>query len=85
MTWQKPSYDGGGQGIVGYDIYYNTSLGGTLHKVTIQSPEDFSKVVTGLRPATIYQFDIAAKTDAGSGPVSYPQFATTLEDGKSLK
>ena len=83
LTWKKPSYEGSGQGIVGYDIYYNTSLDGTRNKVTIQSPDDFSNVVTGLSPATIYKFDIAARTDAGSGPLSFPQFATTWEGGKS--
>ena len=84
LTWQKPSYEGSGQGIVGYDIYYNTSLDGARTKVTIQSPDDFSRVVTGLRPASIYKFDVVARTDAGSGPLSFPQFATTWEGGKLI-
>jgi hypothetical protein len=83
LSWKKPSYVGSGQGIVGYDIYYNTSLDETSNKVTIQSPDDFSKIVTGLSPATSYKFDIAARTDAGSGPLSFPQLATTWEGGKS--
>ena len=82
LTWEKPSYEGSGQGIVGYDIYYNTSMAGGSRKLTIQSPDDFSKIVTGLRPASIYKFNVAARTDAGSGPLSFPQLTTTWESGK---
>ena len=84
LTWKKPSYEGSGQGVVGYDIYYNTSLDGDRKKVAIQSPDDFSEVVTGLRPATIYKFHVAARTDAGSGPLSFPQFTTTWESGEHI-
>lgn len=84
VSWEKPSYKGSGQGIVGYDIYYNTSLEGDHKQVPIQSPDDLSKVVTGLRPATVYQFDVAARTDDGSGPLSFPKFVTTLEGGKLI-
>ena len=82
VNWKKPSYEGSDQGIVGYDVYYNTSSDGARTKVTVQSPDDLSKVVSGLRPATLYKFHVAARTDAGSGPLSFPQFATTLEGGK---
>ena len=84
VSWEKPSYEGSGQGIVGYDIYYNTSLEGGRKQVPIQSPDDLSKVVTGLSPATVYQFDVAARTDDGSGPLSFPKFATTWEGGKLI-
>lgn len=82
VTWKKPSYEGSGQGIVGYDIYYNNSLDGSGKKLTVQSPDDFVLMVTGLRAATTYKFDAAARTDVGSGPLSFPAFVTTWEGGK---
>lgn len=84
VSWAKPSYEGSGQGIVGYDIYYNTSLEAGRKQVPIQSPDDLSKVVIGLRPATVYQFEVAARTDDGSGPLSFPEFVTTWEGGKLI-
>ena len=79
VSWSKPIFNGGGQGIIGYEIYYNVS-NLVNNKVNVQSPDDYSKKVTGLTPYTTYKFTVAAKTDAGSGPISTSIFAETFED-----
>ena len=84
VSWSKPIFNGGGQGIIGYDVYYNFSSDNLDTKIDIQSPGNRKKKVTGLRPYTAYKFAVAAKTDAGSGPTSFQKVAKTFEDGRLI-
>ena len=82
VMWKIPTYVGSDQGIVGYDIYYNMSLKGPYNKIIIQSPRELQRTVSRLRPVTTYEISVAARGDAGSGPLSYPQYVTTLQSGE---
>ena len=76
-TWERPLYRG--NGIFGYEIYYNKSSKDM--DTNVAAIDTFNKNIMGLRPFTYYKIGVAAKSDKGVGPVSFSVIARTQEDG----
>jgi beta-glucosidase len=72
LTWPA-STDTGGSGLAGYDVYRD----GTL----IGSPATASSAVTGLSPATRYEFTVAARDAAGNRSARSAALAVTTAPG----
>ena len=72
LTWPA-STDAGGSGLAGYDVYRD----GTL----IGSPTAATYAVTGLSPATRYEFTVAARDAAGNRSARSAALAVTTATG----
>ncbi len=73
--WETPTNEGGSP-ITSYDLSY----GPVGESPTIISVSDLYKIVTGLRPGTRYEFQVSARSSAGSSSW-IGAFATTEEPG----
>ncbi|WP_442792046.1 glycoside hydrolase family 9 protein [Micromonospora sp. NBC_01796] len=76
LTW-NPSTDTGGSGLAGYDVYREA---GTTD-VLVGSPVAASLAVTGLTPATAYQFYVVARDGAGNRSAGSTPVAVTTGSG----
>jgi beta-glucosidase len=74
LTWPA-STDTGGSGLAGYDVYRDGTLVG--------SPGIASYPVTGLSPATRYEFAVAARDAAGNRSARSPVLAVTTAAGET--
>lgn len=80
VTWQTPRYTG--NGVIGYDVYYNKSTAATDTTISV-GDLTFGKEIKHLRPYTYYQVQVAVKSLYGlTGPKSFVKVVQTLEDGK---
>jgi endoglucanase len=73
LTWAASTDNTGGSGLAGYDVYRST---GAEALVLVGSTTSASYTLTGLTPATRYQYQVRAKDVAGnasawSSPVSF--------------
>ncbi|MCY1136935.1 glycoside hydrolase family 3 C-terminal domain-containing protein [Actinoplanes sp. Pm04-4] len=72
LSW-TPSADTGGSGLAGYDVYRDGVL--------IGSPTTATHTVTGLTPATRYEFTVAARDTAGNRSTRSAALAVTTAAG----
>ncbi|XP_048580737.1 tyrosine-protein phosphatase Lar isoform X2 [Nematostella vectensis] len=79
VTWSPPRYPG--DGIFGYDVYYNKSKQDM--DTVIGAFQMNTKEIMGLTPYTVYKVAVAAKSDKGVGPMSFVLTARTDEDRPS--
>lgn len=73
LSWGAPT--SGTPPFTGYSVIYATSSSGPW--TTFGTSSSTSAVVTGLSPATLYYFAVAAINSIGTGPYTSPVSATT--------
>ena len=78
VTWKAPRYTG--NGIYGYDVYYNKSSTGIETTKTV-ADDVLGYEIRGLQPHTYYRVQVAARS-GDTGPKSFAKVVQTIEDGK---
>ena len=82
-SWQLPPLDGRNGIIRGFKLLYKKkSFSGPQTVVDVQSESIRTKVVSGLKEYTEYEFQVLAYTSVGDGARSSVKFEVTMEDGK---
>ena len=81
VSWEIPPIIHHNSPLTGYVIYYSdlTDPGGEA-QVTILNSAVFTSVISKLEPYTLYDVQVAALNDAGTGPRS---FEVTIETPKT--
>ncbi|KAJ7372550.1 hypothetical protein OS493_019059 [Desmophyllum pertusum] len=77
VTWQAPRYIG--EGVLGYEVYYNKSTAGMDTSITV-GDNTFGQEIRDLSPYTYYQVQVAAKSYVPIGPMSFVKVVQTMED-----
>ena len=77
VTWDPPTDNTGRPDITGYDVQYRQGIRGNWRDVPQEDVSGTSATITGLNEGTLYQVQVRAINNEGSGPYSQPGAGST--------
>ena len=77
VTWDPPTDNTGRPDITGYDVQYRQGIRGNWRDVPQEDVSGTSATITGLNEGTLYQIQVRAINNEGSGPYSQPGAGST--------
>ena len=80
LNWEKPLENERNGDIVGYAINVTNLDTEQLQQISVGLISNYT--FSNLKPFTIYESTISARTSIGLGPYSSSVYVTTLEDGR---